>query len=687
MDYKAKRSRAAARSKALVREGQDIGAIPPVKDPLRRGRADNDFRFFCESYFPRLFTLPWSPDHLKIIHKIEMAVIQGGLFAMAMPRGSGKTTLCQTAALWALLTGRQQFVFLIAATSEYAADALANLKAHLSQNPLLLDDYPEATYPIHKLDGESRRCAGQRYYGQLTHIGWGADEIVLPTIPGSRCSGAIVRTAGMLGNVRGAMHIRPDGKSVRPTFVVIDDPQTDQSARSASQVHERLAVVNGAILNLAGPGRRISAVMPCTVIRADDMADQILDRSKHPEWQGERTRLVYAFPKNLELWAEYARIRADSLAAGGNGQAATDFYIQHRTAMDEGAVVAWPERKYPHEVSAIQHAMNLRLRNEVAFWSEYQNAPMLEESPDEGLLKAGQIAQKVNGIARGVVPQPATMLTAFIDVHEHLLYWMVCGWTGDFTGYVLDYGSYPDQKRNYFTLDDAQRRLRDLHPGAGFEGTIHAGLTALSNELMERSYKRYDGARMSIDRLLIDANWGRSTAVVYEAIRQSKHAANITPSHGKYVGAGNTPFSEYTKKQGERVGLHWRMPVTPGSRDVRRVVFDTNYWKSFVHARLAVQMGDPGCLSLFQPDDGRTHEALADHLTSEYRVRVQAKGRTVDEWKIKPHSPDNHWLDCLVGCAVGASMTGAVLSGTPAADRGRQRMRIDMRAFQSARRM
>ncbi len=42
-------------------------------------------------------------DHLKVIGKIERAVRTGGLFAMAMPRGSGKTVGCQTAVLWAAL--------------------------------------------------------------------------------------------------------------------------------------------------------------------------------------------------------------------------------------------------------------------------------------------------------------------------------------------------------------------------------------------------------------------------------------------------------------------------------------------------------------------------------------------------------------------------------------------------------
>jgi hypothetical protein len=56
-----------------------------------------------------------------------------------------------------------------------------------------------------------------------------------------------------------------------------------------------------------------------------------------------------------------------------------------------------------------------------------------------------------------------------------------------------------------------------------------------------------------------------------------------------------------------------RPAVTP---TVRHVAFDTNYWKSFTQARLAVAHGDRGCLSLFA---GKDHRMLADHLTSELR--------------------------------------------------------------------
>jgi len=44
-------------------------------------------------------------------------------------------------------------------------------------------------------------------------------------------------------------------------------------------------------------------------------------------------------------------------------------------------------------------------------------------------------------------------------------------------------------------------------------------------------------------------------------------------------------------------------------------------------------------------------------------VKTQGRGRTVDEWKVRMSAVDNHWLDCLVGCAVAASIQGATLPG------------------------
>ena len=72
--YQKVKERTKARSAAVTPAGQDIGGLPPIADRAHRSRADRDFRFFCETYFPHPFTLAWSRDHLRVIAKIERIV-------------------------------------------------------------------------------------------------------------------------------------------------------------------------------------------------------------------------------------------------------------------------------------------------------------------------------------------------------------------------------------------------------------------------------------------------------------------------------------------------------------------------------------------------------------------------------------------------------------------------------------
>ena len=68
-------------------------------------------------------------------------------------------------------------------------------------------------------------------------------------------------------------------------------------------------------------------------------------------------------------------------------------------------------------------------------------------------------------------------------------------------------------------------------------------------------------------------------------------------------------------------------------------------------------------------------------------MKTEGRGRTVDEWKLRPERGDNHWLDCLVGCAVAASMEGASLPGTQVAPQKKKRVSLaELRARAIARR-
>ena len=334
------------------------------------------------------------PDHLKVIEKIEAAVRNGGLFALAMPRGSGKTTIVIRAMLSALLYGFRRFGCLIGATERDACRMLEHVKKELLHNPLLARDFPEVCYPLRRLEDNARRCKGQLWAGEQTSIDWGPTRITFPTIPKSKVCGTTLTVAGLTGALRGQSHVLQSGKIIRPTFILADDPQTRESSFSKIQTEQRLAILNGDVLGMAGPGQTVACVVPTTVISAGDMADQLLNRDKNPQWQGERTKMVYSFPTNQALWQTYRDKREDSFRSDGDGHEATEFYRQHRAEMDEGATVAWPERFNADELSAVQHAMNLSYRNEAAFMAEYQNDPKPPAIAGEVVLSAAEIAER-----------------------------------------------------------------------------------------------------------------------------------------------------------------------------------------------------------------------------------------------------------------------------------------------------
>lgn len=669
--YAERKAKEAQRQARLSAAGREIGALPPVADPARKSAGLRSFKLFCEAYFPDVFSLPWSDDHIYTIGRIENAATTGGRFACAMPRATGKTALCEVACIWAAVRGLRQFIMLFAASQTTASERLETIKSHLFTNELLAADFPEVCHPIRKLENIANRSKGQLYRGKSTAIQWKQRQIVLPTIAGSPASGTVIRAAGLDSEFRGA-NFKTQDALIRPDLAIIDDPQTDESAKSPNQCDDRERRIKGGILGLAGPKKRIAAVMPCTVIYPGDLADRMLDRTKNPEWNGHRSALLRSFPKHTDLWEKYWEIRSQSLQADGDGSEATEFYRQNRAAMDEGADPSWPARHNDDELSATQYAMNLYLSDPPAFYSEYQNDPILSDDQAEQITR-DEILRKTNGHQVGVVPKGAAYLTAHVDVMKRALYYMVCAWEPDFTGSIVDYGTHPKQNRSYFTLRDIRQTLTRKHPGLALEGMLYAALDALCGAILAKEWPRDGGGVARVDRCGIDANWGESTDVVYRFCRQSKIAQNLRPLHGRYIGAAGNPIVYPGRKPrpGEIVGDQWIMPPLQ-TREARHITFDANHWKTVTHARLSTPIGEAGALTLHEGD----HRMLADHLVSEFPQRVTARdvGRSIDEWRLYP-GRENHWWDNLVGNVLLAATIGVALGGARIPSPRQQRRR------------
>jgi Phage terminase large subunit (GpA) len=390
--------------------------------------------------------------------------------------------------------------------------------------------------------------------------------------------------------------------------------------------------------------------MPCTVIARGDVADQALDRKKNPVWQGIRTAMLKSLPTNVKLWEQYAELWADGLRLDGTIANATAFYEEHREDMDAGAEASWPERFNEDEVSAIQNAMNLKLRDEPSFYAEYQNEPLSLDAETPLLLTPDQVSQKAIHVKRGVVPIGTSKLTAFIDVQGKLLYYVVVAWKEDFSGHVVDYGCFPEQKRLHFTLREASPVFADVFKNTAPEGQIRQALERLSTQLLTKDWQADDSQTMRISRLMIDSgNWGD---IVKQYVSQAGPLKSlIIASKGYGITADRAPMDTWKSSDGDRRGWNWLLKKAEG-----HVLYDTNSWKTFVAQRFAGSVGEAGNLSIFEGTLNQ-HKMFSEHATSEYPKPTEGGGRTVHVWQLRPNR-ENHLYDCLIGCAVAASEQG-----------------------------
>lgn len=656
--YEARKAQSAAISARKTLAGREIGPLPEVADPARRGRCERSLLAYCRTYHPAKFFLPFSGPHLKAVAKAERAVLHGGVFALAMARGSGKSEICKRAVEWAILYGHRRFVVLVGATGPAADALMADVQAQLETNDLLLADFPAACYPVRRLDRLPFKARGQLLGGEPTRLVWTSDRVTLAHVPGAACAGATVLTAGITASFRGLSATGPDGGTIRPDLVVVDDPQTRESATSLTQCATREAIIKGDVLGLAGPTKAVACLLPCTVIAPGDVADRLLDRTLSPQWQGERTKLVESFPTDEPLWEEYFRVRDEELRADGDGSRARAFYRKHRAELDAGCVLSWPERfDASGYASGVEEAMCYRRDRPEAFAAEMQNEPLLSAEIAAGSLSLDGLAAKSNKLDRGIAPRDATHLTLGIDVGKDVLYWCVTAWTEAGGGAVVDYGTYPKQNRPHFKARDARPTLAALYPTMDEEARVYAGLDALTKQLLGREYPRETTGFTRVEKGLIDSGWAAET--IKRFVRQSPHGRDLFPSKGHGKGATSTPLMEWTRKPGQRWGRHWMINLD------RLLNFDSNHWKSQVADRLLTPPAGHGALYL--PGGNVAH--FAEHLCSEFRTLTPAEkvGRKVYEWAVKPGGPDNHWWDALVLSAVAAALLGVRYDAATAA--------------------
>ncbi|MBR0191925.1 MAG: phage terminase large subunit family protein [Thermoguttaceae bacterium] len=669
--YESHKQRAKERQQRLSEEGREIGPLPQCADPELVSACREDLRRFMLTFgndaelTEPLFPDPFCDAQEYAISAVQETLLHGGDRPLCLPRGFAKTTICEWGIAWALVYGHQKFILIIGAKLKLAQQILANVKWIMGTS-LFSACFPELCYPIERLEQCMGRAPGQTLNGIHTNIKSNSDILVCPTVEGSPSSGSIVTTSGLDGAIRGLKY-----GPYRPTAIVIDDPQTEKSAESVTQTEKRWNLLSGCIKGLGGRKTRLAMIATITVQRPDDLSEKILK-----EWGGRRFSMLRSLPKNMELWEEYNTLRKLGIhnfqTTEEQIRQCTDFYIQHRAEMDEGAEAEWPTSFQPGEISAIQNAMNKFFEDKKTFFAEYQNRPLAVYDLSHN-LKFEEITAKIIQLPRYEIPLECERVTAGIDIQQDCLYWVVTSWGTGFRGHVMDYGRYPD----------GNATIQTKFPGVGEKDAFYLALMDLLPKLGDRVYERADGTRIKTSRILIDANRGLFTPQVRRScfdlsrilinpgFQERGEVPEFKYHEGLFepvFGWGKGDCEEFVRglpKPGEERGDNWQRLPRKEINLVRHTRYDTNYWKSNVRTFWQAPLKAAGSLTLFRGDEV-LHWTFIQHQLSEKSEPFTGTRGTIDKWTMTPNT-ENHLWDCLIMATVAeATLGGSLESGTPA---------------------
>ena len=300
----------------------------------RRAPATLDLLTWARKYLPQHFSQPPSSMHRWLARQLRLAqTARGTKINLLGPRMSAKSTVGTLALpLRAAVECQEPYIWIVSDTAQQACAHLENLKAELVDNSALAADYPGVA-------GEGPK--------------WRRDRIVLR-------NGVTIEALGTGQRVRGRRR-----RQHRPSLIICDDLQNDGHIRSVVQRETSHTWFHGALMK-AGASRT-NLVNLATALHRDALAMQL---HRTPGWTSRIFQSIVHWPQNTSLWQQWETIYTN--LANPNYQAdAREFYHQHRSDMEAGAVVLWPA------VEDLYSLMCMRVEGgRTAFEREKQNSPI-----------------------------------------------------------------------------------------------------------------------------------------------------------------------------------------------------------------------------------------------------------------------------------------------------------------------
>lgn len=304
---------------------------------LERVADEDGFQFFMETYLPHYVRGDHSLFHQHIFARVpEILASDAGVRDLFIaPRGASKSThLSLGFALYCIMRGLKKYIIEVCDVYEQAALLIEAIKAELTTNIRLQNDFPEA-------------CGAGRV--------WREGDII--TRNNIRVEGL-----GAAKKIRGRRH-----GPFRPDLLFLDDIENDENVQSPGQRKKLWNWIYRAALKVGPPDGSMDVIWVGTVLHFDAV---IVRAAKAPTWNVTEFRAVVQFPENMDLWDQFEEIYHND-----GEEAAKAFYHARKPEMDRGAVVNWPS------VQSLLFLMLERAADLSAFMTEYQNKPISEGNP------------------------------------------------------------------------------------------------------------------------------------------------------------------------------------------------------------------------------------------------------------------------------------------------------------------
>ncbi len=311
---------------------------------LRRKAAEVSLGEFSKLYLAHHVKYPPSKAHQAINKQLlDMFHARGQKIAIAAPREFGKTTMItQILITYAICFSRESFIVVISNTAGQAAKAIDNLRMDFTSVKRLMTDFSEIF--------ESE--------GNVKPPRWTQTDIITR-------NNIEVLALGYGQQIRGRKH-----GTNRPSLVILDDLEYGEKTLTFEAKEKMKAWLNKSVLKAGS--KETNFVFIGNVANSFSLLGEVLNKEGYASWTKIKLKALEEPPVNVQIWEKNFHIAnlKDSYQGENGLAAAKKHYLDNQAAMDEGAVLLWPQR---WSLFDLMHEQN---EDPISFASERQNEPV-----------------------------------------------------------------------------------------------------------------------------------------------------------------------------------------------------------------------------------------------------------------------------------------------------------------------